>query len=99
MKSTVTYSFLLKKPFSIVLLAIICLSQGIPQERERIINQDENGTVILDGEIDVYDDKIDTVWVRRFDLNGTKIEEKKFKNGELNGAWKGWYSNRSKNIE
>jgi len=96
MKSMVIYSFLLKKPFPIVLLAISCLSQGIAQERKRITNHDENGTIISAGEIDVYDDKIDTVWVRRFDSNGTKIEEKKFKNGELNGAWKGWYSNRSK---
>ena len=96
MKSMVTCSFLLKKPFPIVLLAIFCLSQGISQERKRITNQDKNGTIILEGEIDIYDDKVDTVWVRRFDSNGTKIEEKKFKNGELNGAWKGWYSNRSK---
>ena len=96
MKSMVICSFLLKKPFPIVLLAIFCLSQGIAQERKRITNHDENGTIISAGEIDVYDDKIDTVWVRRFDSNGTKIEEKKFKNGELNGAWKGWYSNRSK---
>jgi len=96
MKSMVICSFLLKKPFPIVLLAISCLSQGIAQERKRITNHDENGTIISAGEIDVYDDKIDTVWVRRFDSNGTKIEEKKFKNGELNGAWKGWYSNRSK---
>ena len=96
MKSMVICSFLLKKLFPIVLLAISCLSQGIAQERKRITNHDENGTIISAGEIDVYDDKIDTVWVRRFDSNGTKIEEKKFKNGELNGAWKGWYSNRSK---
>ncbi|MEE1573299.1 MAG: hypothetical protein V1257_06905, partial [Candidatus Neomarinimicrobiota bacterium] len=46
MKSMVTCSFLLKKPFPIVLLAIFCLSQGISQERKRITNQDKNGTII-----------------------------------------------------
>ena len=96
MKFMATYSFLLKKPFPIVLLAIFCLSQGISQERKRITNQDKNGTIILEGEIDIYNDKIDTVLVRLFDLNGKKIEEKKFKNGKLHGIWKGWYSDGSK---
>ena len=100
MKSMVTCSFLLKKPFPIVLLAIFCLSQGISQERKRIINntfsQNEDGTIILEGEIDIYNDKIDTVWVRLFDSNGKKIEEKKFKNGKLHGDWEGWYSDGSK---
>ncbi len=96
MKFMATYNFLVKKPFPIVLLAIFCLSQGISQERERITNQDEDGTIILEGEIDIYNDKIDTVWVRLFDSNGKKIEEKKFKNGKLHGDWEGWYSDGSK---
>ncbi len=96
MKSMVICSFLLKKPFPIVLLAIFCLSQGISQERERITNQNEDGTIILEGEIDIYNDKIDTVWVRLFNSNGKKIEEKKFKNGKLHGDWEGWYSDGSK---
>ena len=78
MKFMATCNFLVKNPFPIVLLAIFCLSQGISQERKRIINQDEDGTIILEGEIDIYNDKIDTVWVRLFDSNGKKIEEKKF---------------------
>ena len=86
----------MKKPFPIVLLAIFCLSQGISQERERITNQNEDGTIISEGEIDIYNDKIDTVWVRLFDSNGKKIEEKKFKNGKLHGDWEGWYSDGSK---
>ena len=96
MKFMATCNFLVKKPFPIVLLAIFCLSQGISQERERITNQDEDGTIILEGEIDIYNDKIDTVWVRLFDSNGKKIEEKKFKNGKLHGDWEGWYSDGSK---
>jgi len=96
MKFMATCNFLVKKPFPIVLLAIFCLSQGISQERERITNQDEDGTIILEGEIDIYNDKIDTVWVRLFNSNGKKIEEKKFKNGKLHGDWEGWYSDGSK---
>ena len=80
MKFMATCNFLVKKPFPIVLLAIFCLSQGISQERERITNQDEDGTIILEGEIDIYNDKIDTVWVRLFNSNGKKIEEKKKRN-------------------
>ena len=79
-----------------ILLVITCFSPGFSQEKERISVQDENGTIIIEGEIEIYDDKIDTVWVRRFDSNGIKIEEKRFKNGDLHGAWKGWYGNGSK---
>ena len=100
MKFMATCKFLVKNPLPIVLLAIFCLSQGISQERKRIINntfsQNEDGTIILEGEIDIYNDKIDTVWVRLFDSNGKKIEEKKFKNGKLHGDWEGWYSDGSK---
>ena len=92
----VTCRFLQKKPFAIILLVITCFSPGFSQEKERIRVQDENGTIILEGEIEIYGDKIDTVWVRRFNSNGIKIEEKRFKNGDLHGAWKRWYGNGSK---